>query len=107
MGNLVHILFIILIIMFLAVIYLYFKYVKYLEVKHPSVWKKLNKPTWIPSTSPKDKLLMETFENKKEYLNLNDTELNSLFNLRKKIGFVCIISLCLYIGVFLVYIFKK
>jgi len=87
--------------------YLNYKYFKYLEIKHPTVWKKLNKPTWIPSSSIKDIIITKAFEDKNEYFQLNDLELNSLINFRKKFHFIYKFLLCLYFGIFLLSIFLK
>ncbi|MDE1921729.1 MAG: hypothetical protein KGJ09_06680 [Candidatus Omnitrophica bacterium] len=107
MSIFLQILFVVLVITLFLVVYFNLRFVKYLQFKHPSVWEKLNKPSWVPSTSKADKALMKAFEDKEEYLALKDPGLNSLIAQRKKISFICMLVFCLYAGMFLAFVFKR
>lgn len=107
MSILLQIVFVILVILVFGVVYFNLRFANYLKIKHTSVWEKLNKPSWAPSSSKENQLLMKAFLDKEGYLELKDPDLNSLVNLKKKISFFCILVLCLYAGMFFAFVFKK
>ena len=107
MSILLQIIFVILVILVFSVVYFNLRFANYLRIKHISVWEKLNKPSWAPSTSKENQLLMKKFLDKEGYLDLKDPDLNSLVNLKKKVSFCCIMVLFLYAGMFLAFVFRK
>ena len=107
MSILLQIVFVILVISVFSVVYFNLRFANYLRIKHPLVWEKLNKPSWAPSSSKEDQLLMKEFLDKEGYRDLKDPDLNSLVDLKKKISLYCIIVLFLYAGMFLAFVFKR
>lgn len=107
MSIIMQIVFVILVILVFSVVYFNLRFANYLKIKHTSVWEKLNKPSWGPSSSKEGQLLMKEFLNKEGYLELKDPDLNKLVNLKKKISFYCIMVLFLYAGMFLAFVFRR
>lgn len=107
MSILLQGVFVILVILVFLVVYFNLKLANYLKYKHNAVWLKLNKPSWAPSSSKSDQLLMKEFLDKQGYLELNDPELNSMIGMKKKISLAMMIVLFIYGGIFLAYMIKR
>lgn len=107
MSLFLEIAFVVLVILVFLVVYFNLKFANYLKFKHKEVWLKLNKPSWAPSSSKSDQLLMKEFLDKAGYLELNDPELNSMIDMKKKISMAAMVALFLYAGMFLAFMFKR
>ncbi len=107
MGILLQVVFAILVVLVFLVVYFNLRFANYLKLKHNEVWLKLNKPSWAPSSSKSDQLLLKEFLDKDGYLKLDDPQLNSLVDLKKKISLAAMMALFLYAGMFLAFALKR
>jgi len=107
MSMLIQVTFVILVILVFLVVFFNLKFANYLKFNHNEVWLRLNKPSWAPTSSKSDQLLMKEFLEKNGYLGLNDPKLNSLIDLKNKISMAAMIALFIYGGMFLAFMFKR
>lgn len=72
-----------------------FKYYKYLKENHKDIWLKLGEPEMFSNLSIKIRNRVKEFENKKEYLLVNDAGLERFIKLKNSVNlFSCVILLC-------------